>query len=138
MVNSLGLSDEQVEKAAAEAMMEMCHIPRTGGINTTTVLRDAINASDWCNAVRAAAPFLQAPLAEPTEEEVAHITKDIGWGSGRMGEVRRILALHTHRRNAPPTVDRRREAICNVLLADLKTLDGRLVNKLLAALDEVK
>lgn len=88
----------------------------------------------------AAAPFLQLPWDEPTEEESFRAYKDEDHIMPRIKGFEQALQYFVRRRNAiliPYSVDPRRKAIVEVL-KQYPDRAPEIADKILEALDEVK
>ena len=125
------LSDEQIEQAAIAG----CYMnaPWDDLLGQT---RDRVRRN-----LRKAAPFLQMPWDEPTEEEFTQLLTGVHPNSNYGGTIMDALKKFVHIRNAallPKPVDPRREAVAKVLTEHkVWTVDDQ-VDRILAALDKVK
>jgi hypothetical protein len=127
-MSKLKLTEEQLKKAAA-------------------VASDTYGRSDatWYDAVRAAAPFLQALIADPSKEESIRLAVSVNQAPLAVFSVanaENALRLFVGLRNAALTAkpDPRREAVVKIC-AQHYSIDGppdAIADKILAALDGVK
>lgn len=135
------LTDEQVDRAAKEFWLS----PKWGYGTPGEGVGENAKVG-----LRAAAPFLQLPWDEPTEDE-AHVIHSTNLGLGLTSSFDRnvfeVLCRFVRRRNAallPKPVDPRREAVMNVLRQSVGVVDSYsngpecVADRILDAIDGIK